>query len=818
MKKLSLFLFLSGIASAQQAPPRAQPLEDDVPRAVPIKPAAPIVDAPRAQPIEDKPKTKGPDDDLFDYATLAFSQKDYVIAAQSFGQYLKGYPGGSHTPDALFKLAECYRLTDRIDEAERYYREVVDKHPKSEPSALAAYWLGGISLKGNDYKAAATFFGFCATRSENPKVKNAAGYYQAEAYGQLKDRKKQLEALKPVLEAKKNNDFLEKALLASATIHQADGNVKLALPELMELLDTSKDPAVQGDAALKAAIIQGELKRPDEAAELYQRVLKNSVAPADQRGAALVGLISELNAKKDYDGVVDTYNRNASLLPPTDLRPRLLMHVGNAQRSKKAYARAVEMYEMIQQYFPDHELAFEAGYWRVYCFYLLEDKKLPDVATAFVKKFASEKKDHEYINTARLLIADSFFTRPNYALAADAYSLVNINKLQDRFRASTLFHKGWSEAEAGKHNDAITSLSLFISTYASDADIPKALAKRGLSYKQSQDSPKALTDFQRIIKEFPKSDAVELALYLSGVIRFEQRDWKAMVSDFDALAQQSPNSPAIAEASYKTGVGYIELKDTDKALPYFRKAVERDSKAFAKIGTEKILLCLWNKKDAEALSKEVDDYRAKYENATIPPSMLGYLGLTFYDKKDFARSAKYLTWASTPDTPENTDPRIWNYLGQALLETKQYDDCVKAIEHFLNASDENMGKARGYYTKASALVGLGKFEDAVDTTDDGLAIVKDGGLQGQLLIVQGDALLAEGDKLETDGNHDGAKEKWKASASKYVVPSQVIKDDYVTPLALDKAAQALERLGDKTQADAMRTQLKKEYPNFKSAQ
>jgi TolA-binding protein len=85
------------------------------------------------------------------------------------------------------------------------------------------------------------------------------------------------------------------------------------------------------------------------------------------------------------------------------------------------------------------------------------------------------------------------------------------------------------------------------------------------------------------------------------------------------------------------------------------------------------------------------------------------------------------------------------------------------------------------------------------------------------MIVQGDALLAEGDKMETDGNHNGAKDKWKAAAQKYVVPSQVIKDDYVTPLALDKAAQALERLGDRAKADELRAQLKKEYPNFKVA-
>jgi tetratricopeptide (TPR) repeat protein len=123
-------------------------------------------------------------------------------------------------------------------------------------------------------------------------------------------------------------------------------------------------------------------------------------------------------------------------------------------------------------------------------------------------------------------------------------------------------------------------------------------------------------------------------------------------------------------------------------------------------------------------------------------------------------------------------------------------------------------KAKALLTKASAQLGLSKTDEASATADEGLRIVKDGGVQGQLLILQGDALLAAGDKLETEGNAEGAKEKWRAAAGKYVVPSQVLKDDLVTPSALDKAAQALERLGEKERADVLRTQLKREYPAY----
>jgi tetratricopeptide (TPR) repeat protein len=492
----------------------------------------------------------------------------------------------------------------------------------------------------------------------------------------------------------------------------------------------------------------------------------------------------------------------------------MLMHVANAQRMKKNYQRAIDLYEMIRQYFPDHELAFESAYWRLFCYYQLDDRRVADMADAFLKQYGAANKDHEFIGTARLMIADYHFTKQNFKLAAEAYAAIDMKKVPDRFRGSTLFHKGWCEAEAGKHGDAIISFNGFIKDNPSDPELPKALAKRGLSLKETQNPTGALQDFDRIIKEFPQSDAMELALYLSGVIHYEQRNWKPMISSFEALMQKFSSSAAQAEAAYKTGLGYIELKDTAKALPMFRKAVKLDEKTFGNVGTQKVLLCLWSQKDVDALAKEVDDYRGKYSDAVLVPRMLGFLGLTFFDKKDFHRASRYLTWAATPDTPENTEAPIWNYLGQALLEIRSYDEALKAIDNYLNVAPEGQAKAKGFHIKAKSLLGLGKYDEANETAAQGLHIVKDGGLQGQLLIAQGDALLAQGDQKEAEGNHDGAAKDWKEAAGKYVVPSQMLDDNVVTPEALYKAAQALERLHDKA-AEDMSLQLKTKFPNFK---
>ncbi len=801
IRHLALLVPALFCVSALAQVPRAEVVEDAPPKAIPVDEVA---------------KPTGPDEDLFDYAGLAFSQKEYGMAAQSYGQYLSTYTKGRHIPEVLFRLGECYMNQNKLTEAERYYSEVVNRYPKADIAPSAAYRLAASRYNTGDFKAAATFFNFCELKTLVPRVKLAAAFYKSQAYDQLKEPKKQLEALKSVLAVAKDNEFRERALVSMASLLQREGKNSEAQPILNAIVAESKDPATRADAALKAAVLYSEKKDSEEAIRLFEIALKGAAgAPPELQGAALVGICNEFYIQGKYDAVIDTYNRNASLLPPMDLRPRLLMHVGNSQRSKKNYAQAIDIYDMIERFHAKAELAFEAGYWKLYCFYLLEDKRLPEQVRGFLDHYAETYAKHEFTNTARLLRADYLFNHQVYNLAADAYQEVSIDKLAEKYRPSTLFHKGWSEAEIARHNDAIASLSQLITSYPKEPDIAKALAKRGISYKETKDHAKALADFARIISEFPQNEGVELAYYLSGLIASETGDKKAMIASFESLLAKFPRSSACAEAAFRAGSAYSEQASYDKAVPLLHKAADLDPKNYRDLSYQKLILCHWARKDVEALAKVVDDYRGANSNASLPPNALGFLGLMLFDKKDFTRSARYLTWAATPEAPASTDSRIWNYLGQAQLEAKNYAESVAAIDFYLAAAPDSVAKARGFHTKALALLGKGDTAASQAAAEEGLRIVKEGVAQGQLLIVQGDALFIEGDKLQMEGNHDAAMEKWKAAAGKYLVPSQLLSDDTLTPKALTRAIKALERLGDKAAAEARSEQLKKDYPNYK---
>ncbi|SKB02285.1 Tetratricopeptide repeat-containing protein [Prosthecobacter debontii] len=795
-----------------QAVPRAVPVEDEevqkpIPRAIPVNPNE-VPPAP--------PKPKGPDQDLFDYASMVYERGEYAIAVQSFGEYLQNYPSGSQVPLALFRIAECYMKQNQLKVAETYYQEVVSRYPNSEGAPSAAYRLGAMRFNAKDFEESARQFAFCETKSTLPQVRLAASYNKARAYQMLGDTARQVAALQTVISTKTDNPYREAALLTLGTVLLAQDKKAEALPLFQDLLKESKDNAVLSEASVKAAVLLAETGKPDEAIPLFERALAIPETSPLNRGIALVGVVQALFAKGNYDGVIDNYNRNSGVLPEGETRPKMLLLVGNAYRMKKAYARAVEVYLMIEQGYPGSDQAFEAGYWKLYCFYLLDDKDLGEFAAAFIQKHLQDRAQHEFLNLARLIRADFYFNKGDYANAANSYSDVQIDKLPVKLQPGTLFNKGWALAEAGRHQDAISAFSQFLAQFPAHEFTAKALARRGLAYRSAKDIVKAVADFQRVVKEYTNSDAAEVAYLQLGLIAMEQRDSKAMIAAFEMLVKKYPRSQAAGQAWYGIGRGYFDLKDWEKAVPALEKAIEVDKTANLDRASQMLMLAHYAQQNVDGLSQAIDNYRKANENAVIPPNVVSWLGLKLYDMKLYARSTKYLSLATTPDAPENTDPRVWNYLGMAFLETKDYEASIKAIDHFLKVTPESAVKARGLMTKGRALLGLGKIQEAEKVAQEGLGFAKDGKPQALLLILEGDIAMAAGNELEKAGDASGALEKYKAAAGKFMYPAQFFDDGEVTPEAMDKAAKALEKAGQAEKAGDFRKSLKDRYPSYKA--
>lgn len=806
---------LPAFPAAGQSVPKAVPLEENPPAGTAVPRAIPVDPTETANPVPPAARPKGPDEDLFEYASMAYERGEWSIASQSLGQYLQNYPTGRHVPVALFRIGECYIKQDQLKVAETYYEEVVNRYPNSEGAPSAAYRLGAMRFNARDFDQSARMFALCESRTPLPQVRLAAGFNKARAYQMMGDTKRQMSALSAVAAVKTDNPYREAALLSLGTLHLAEDKKTEALPLFQELLQSSKDNATVSEAAVKAGVLLAETGKPDEALPLFERALKIAETTAVNRSIALVGVVQALFAKGDYEGVINNYNANSSILPEGDTRPKMLLMVGNAFRMKKSYARAVETYVMVEQADPTGDAGFEAGYWKLYCFYLLDDKDLAEFATAFIAKNSELRPGHEFLNLARLIRADHHFNKQRYAEAAASFAEIQIEKLPTKLQPGTQFNKAWSLAESGRHQDAISAFSEFLAQNTAHELTAKALARRGLAYRDTKDLPNAMADFKRVAQDHPNSDAAELAYLQMGLIAAEQRDHKATIAAFEVLVKKFPTSPAAGQAWFGIGRAHYSQQQWEAAIQALQKAIDTDRKTYLDQASQMIIQAEYVQQNVEGLGQAIDDYRRANTAGVVPPNVLTWLGLKHFDLKNYPKAATYLSLATTPDAPENTDPRVWNYLGMAFLETKDYESSIKATDYFLNVTPDGAPKARGLLTKGRALLGLNRHDNSEAVVQQGLAFAKDGKPQALLLILEGDILMSLGDKLSKEGQSGPALENYTAAAGKFMIPAQFFDDEEVTPEALAKASQALQKSGQADKAADFVKTLQQKYPTYK---
>jgi len=397
-----------------------------------------------------------------------------------------------------------------------------------------------------------------------------------------------------------------------------------------------------------------------------------------------------------------------------------------------------------------------------------------------------------------------------------AFADVPMDALDGSLRASALYYQGFSQLETARFQEAVTTFNRFLTENTNHELTANALAHRGVAYREIKDLENAIKDFTRVTEEFNKSPAAELAWYQLGLIAGIQRNPADRVRAFENLVKQFPQSQAVPQAYFGIGTSAYELEDWAKAQDALRRAIRLDPKSYLDGASQMLILSYYGQEDAAGLSNAIDEYAGKRKDAPIPPNVLGWLGLTLFAEENFKGAVKYLSMSVTPDEPANTQSTIWNYLGMAQVESGAFKDAVTSLNHYLAVMTQpgaDRGKALLY--RARAELGLGDHATAVATADEALGFIKDGRLNAELLIFEGDVLFDLATRYEKEGKTNQALDEYRKAAAKFIVPSQLFVDPKITPLALWKTAQALEKAGEPDRARQIREKLGNDYPAFK---
>ena len=813
----ALILAAVPFALAQQRTPevrRAQPVnEPPTPRAVPFDTPVPSA-KPRRSPPEPSTsennseapstETEGSDRRQLDYANGLFSRKLFDLAAPEYEKFLGQYPGAAGRASAYFYLAECYRALNKTNAARTSFQSVLDNYPESEFGGPAAYGIAEILFTQKDYAGALPLFHKAAAKSKEPALALSARYFEARCLENV-DRKDEAQNLyQQVAETKNPNPFREDARMAAGTIALARGRKQDALRNYEALAGETSKPALKAEATVRAGMVAVDLQQTEKGktdkamAEKALSLLQKgrSLAEAGKwRAIAEVGLLRLQYQSGAYDKVIAEYKRGEKEIPE-EVRAEMMLIVGNSHRQLGHTKEADEIYRQLIDKYPSKEEAKDAQYQRLINFYNTNAPTLLDEIDAYV----SSNPAPERADQAKLLKAEHFYKEQKFAEAAPIYTELRDSHLSPKLRAEAAYKLGWCYVQLKDNVNIIDAFAYFVKAFPDSQQMPSALTQRAIANQANKSYDAALDDLNMLLTKYPAAREREAALQQKALILGQKDDAKGMSDAFRQLLKEFPKSSVAAQANYYIGKAAFEAKDYTGALAPLDAARQVNKEQYYNLATVRIVSSFFYLKDRPALTREVDAFFATNPEAKVPADILEWLGLQYYNDKNFAAAAKYLTLLGKSDNLANVKPDFWFYLADAQTKLNDFTGAEGAYEKYLQVATDPAAKAKTLLALGAAKISAHKPDEAQKIAEEIMSLQPEGRVNAEARLLAGDVQVER-------QNFDEAGKAFMGVALLYDDPA-------ITPRALQKAAIAYQKAGKKEEADRVAKQLREKYPDF----
>jgi len=727
----------------------------------------------------------------------------YQRSAQLFDDYINNFPNHPNAEMAYWYLGNSYYQSGRIDDGKRCFNTLLNRFGQGKWAAAAAYTLAADHYNKTEYAFAAPMFERYAANAAKPEDRPRGNFFAGNCYRLLGRNREAIGAFKKVIADPAGALFAPQSKIALGQILLKDGKLQEALTYFEEVIGGPHTGKLRGEAALQAALTATKLEQTD-LAEKYLQLILTTEGMADFRPDAQTALMANHFTKKEYREVIEIFRRSNTKALGEKEADRLMLAARSYMRLKQP-SEALTLFREVERLVkPEKDLAFQASYYRLLCFFQIEGRHVPDQVDAFLQLYRKSRPEDSRIHTALMMKAETLFANKETEKAAKVYSEINATLIGEKNRPGLLYQRGWCLSEAGDPQGAIRSLTEFISAYPKDPRVPTAYAKRAKAFTETTEPEKAIADFDRLTAPGIPDDLGAFAWLESARMRRSESNIPDMSTRYQGLLKNGKNldSNVTAEANYWIGWGFVKSNNAKNAVPFLEKARELRPDAYRKHAGILLALGYFAAQDPTKLAAEINlAIKGDYQS-DIPDQALQWAGMQSYNSADFKSAAAFLDLVANENEPLETPKEVWRYLAKALLETGDAGRALTAANNVLAVEDNPSWKADGLLDVGRSLLALKRPTEARKAADDALAFNPQGRTSAGLRILLGD--------LEVD-----AKDFGKAAAAYiYVVNFSVDKD--LKPLALSKLSKTLELHQNPNEAAKYSQQLKTEFPDWKA--
>ena len=141
----------------------------------------------------------------------------------------------------------------------------------------------------------------------------------------------------------------------------------------------------------------------------YLALILRTPGMEDFRPDAQTALMGNHFAKKEYKEVIAVFRANALKAAGEKEAARLMIAARAHMRLKQPGEALVLFREVERLVRPETDLAFQASYYRLLCFFQIEGRHLPDQVDAFLQLYRKSRPEDPRIHTALMMKAETLF-------------------------------------------------------------------------------------------------------------------------------------------------------------------------------------------------------------------------------------------------------------------------------------------------------------------------------------------------------------------------------------------------------------------------
>jgi len=803
---------------------RAVPVrEPPIARAVPVTtpPPAPEPTVMRALPVpdvnEEPPETvikptsasdesseasESPEQSQLEYANGLFSRKLYDLAVPEYEKFLGLYPNSHSRATALAYLGQGYLALNRTMPARTTFETVLRDFPDSDVAGPASYGLAEIFFNDKDYTSALPLFHRAAAKVQAPRLALSARYFEARCLENLNRKDEARDVYQQVIAAANPNPFRDDSRLSAGSIFLAAGRKNDALKQFEALANETTKPALKAEATVRAGLVALDLAQTDKndkasAAKAAALLQKGRTLPQAGRwaGIAAVGSLRLEYQSGDYAKAIADYEKSKKQVPE-EVRAEIMLLAGNGHRQLGHIKEAQAIYQEIILKYPGSDEAKDAQYQRLIALYNAKDPKLREEIDEFLaSNFEGERSDQ-----AKLLKAEALYREKDFGGAATVYTGLRDSRLSAKLRAEAALKLGWCYVQTKEPDKAIDAFAYFLQAFPSDPQIPSALAQRALAFQETKQYERARSDLDLLLNNYPKAKEREAALQEKALVLGQLDNAKGMATTFQQLLKEFPKSAAAAQAHYYIGKAAFDTKDYETAIEEMKKARQLNKDQYAVPAALRIMSAYFYLKQRAALGKEVDAFYAASPAGQVPAEILEWLGLEFYNAKDYPAAAKYLSALSKTGNVSSVKPDFWFYLGDAQMKLNQPAEAEGSLQKFLATTTDPAAKAKALLALGEAKIGAHKPDDAQKIAEEIMSLQPEGRVNAQARLLAGEVEME--------------RQQFEGAGKAFMSVALLYDDPEITPQALAKAAKAYEKAGKSNEAERAKSELRQKYPDY----